>query len=165
MTATCHHSGFCQSIFQGDRVKEDSALQLSESLLYALWQAQTTAQRAVEQLLKPLGLTATQYGTLDALAGEGPLSAAAVAKLHGVRAQSVAGAVHGLEQRGLVRRRPHPDHGRITLIEITPDGRRVHRKADASYRELESTALGGLPPAQQTQLRNGLRHVFERIRA
>jgi DNA-binding MarR family transcriptional regulator len=140
-------------------------LQLSESLLYALWQAQTTAQRAVEQLLKPLGLTATQFGTLDALADGGPLSAAAVAKLHGVRAQSVATAVHGLEQRGLVRRRPHPDHGRITLIEITTDGRRMHRRADAFYGELESTALTGLTPAQQRQLRNGLKHVFERVQA
>jgi DNA-binding MarR family transcriptional regulator len=138
-------------------------LQLNESLLYALWQAQTTAQRAVEQLLKPLGLTATQYGTLDALAGDGPLSAAAVAKQHGVRAQSVAAAVRGLEQRGLVRRRPHPDHGRITLIEITGDGRRVHREADAFYGELESAALAGLAPGEQEQLRNGLRHVFERV--
>jgi DNA-binding MarR family transcriptional regulator len=140
-------------------------LQLNQSLLYALWQAQTAGQRAVEQLLEPFGLTITQYGTLDSLTEEGPLSAAAVAKKHGVRAQSVAAAVRDLERRGLVRRRPHPDHGRITLIEISADGRRVHRQADARYGELESAALDGLAPAQQRQLRKGLRHVFERVRA
>ena len=138
--------------------------ELNQSLLYGLWRAQTAAQRAVERALEPFGLTVAQYGTLDSLAEGGPLSAAAVAKRHGVRPQSIAAAVRDLEQRRLVRRRPHPDHGRITLIDITANGRKLHGKADARYADLERAALDGLAPGRRRQLRNGLQHVCERVR-
>jgi DNA-binding MarR family transcriptional regulator len=137
---------------------------LRGSLLYALWQAQTGAQRALELTLEPLDLTLGQYGTLVSLHADGPQSAAGLARQHGLRPQSIAAAIQDLERRALVSRKPHPDNRRILLNEITPAGRRVAAKAHRRVRALESALVVDLPPGRQGQLRRALEQVFERAR-
>ena len=48
-----------------------------------------------------------------------------------VHPTSVTNAVDRLQDAGLVVRSPHPTDGRTTLIELTPDGRALAKRATA----------------------------------
>lgn len=69
----------------------------------------------------------TAVAVLCALDREGPLSVGHLAGREGVRPPSMTRAVRALESQGWVRRTPHPDDGRVILVEITPRGRRELR--------------------------------------
>ncbi|GAB6899501.1 MarR family winged helix-turn-helix transcriptional regulator [Kineosporia succinea] len=101
----------------------------------------------VEESLRPHDLTFARYELLTLLSftktGSLPLSRIG-ARLQ-VHAASVTNAVDRCEQRGLVRRVPHPTDRRTTLAEITDSGRELVSKATESLnREVFSTlGIGG----------------------
>lgn len=61
----------------------------------------------------------TALGWIDR---EGTMTASRLAVLEHVRPQSMAHTVAELETAGLVERRPDPEDGRQTLIDLTPAG-------------------------------------------
>ena len=61
----------------------------------------------------------TALGWIDR---EGTITASRLAVLEHVRPQSMAHTVAELESAGLVQRRPDPEDGRQTLIDLTPAG-------------------------------------------
>ena len=46
---------------------------------------------------------------------------------------NVTGIVDSLEEKGLVRRRPSEEDRRVKLIELTPEGRRVHARLSKAF--------------------------------
>ncbi|MFH8982140.1 MarR family winged helix-turn-helix transcriptional regulator [Streptomyces varsoviensis] len=99
-------------------------------LEYALWQVNRTLLKALDDELNPLGLTMSQFGTLNRLAVHGPRCTADLARDAGMRPQTVAQSLAPLLKAGHVRRRGHPVHKRVQLIELTDQGRRVWEDAD-----------------------------------
>jgi DNA-binding MarR family transcriptional regulator len=87
----------------------------------------------IDAELRPLGLTFARYELLVLLlfSRRGRLPLGKIGVRLQVQAGSVTNAVDRLEQQGLVRRRDHPSDGRTTLAEITPEGRRLARRATA----------------------------------
>ena len=73
----------------------------------------------------------TALGRLDR---EGPQSTSDLALAERVRPQSMAQTLGDLETDGLIRRRPDPDDGRRTLIELTAAGREALQD-DRRHRE------------------------------
>jgi DNA-binding MarR family transcriptional regulator len=60
---------------------------------------------------------------LGRLDREGPRSISDLAKAEKVRPQSMAQTIGELESEGLVGRKPDPDDGRRTIVDLTPAGR------------------------------------------
>jgi DNA-binding MarR family transcriptional regulator len=58
------------------------------------------------------------------------LSMGELAALLGIDRPNATVLVADLEDKGLVRRRPHPTDGRAKLVELTAKGRRLARRAD-----------------------------------
>ena len=106
--------------------------------------AQQIVLARVEEALRPHDLTFARYELLQLLAftrtGALPLSRIG-ARLQ-VHPASVTNAVDRCEQRGLVRRVPHPTDRRTTLAEITRPGRELVSKATESLNREVFTALG-----------------------
>jgi DNA-binding MarR family transcriptional regulator len=65
---------------------------------------------------------ASVLGRLDR---EGPLSTVDLANAERVRPQSMGQTLAELEAQGLIERRPDPEDGRRTLLELTEPGREV----------------------------------------
>jgi DNA-binding MarR family transcriptional regulator len=64
----------------------------------------------------------------------------------------------GLEERGLVQRKVHPQHGRILQARLTPKGRRLLDACDTRVHEVEATMVDGLSAQEQAALRKALLH-------
>lgn len=85
----------------------------------------------VDAVLRPFKLSFARYELLMVLmfSRRGSLPLNKLGSRLQVHPTSVTNAVDRLEQQGMLRRVPHPTDGRTTLAEITPQGKRVARKA------------------------------------
>lgn len=107
----------------------------------------------VEATLKPLRLSFARYELLTLLSftrdGRMPMVSAS-ARLQ-VHPTSVTNTVDRLEAAGLVRREPHPDDGRATLVVLTDAGRELAAQATTSL-NAEVFASPGLSRADTDEL-------------
>lgn len=88
----------------------------------------------VEETLRPWNLSFPRYELLRLLAfsRSGSLPITKASERLQVHVTSVTSAMKRLLDAGLVERKPHPTDGRTTLVEITPDGRRVVAEATSA---------------------------------
>src|SRR5215211_3132975 len=128
----------------------------SPTLLYLVSRADRVVRRAVDEVARARGLSVNQYTTLSVLDRRSGLSNAQLARRSLVSPQSANEVLLTLERRGLVRRRAHPDHGRILQTRLTAKGRRLLAACDAGVREVEARMVGDLSPGEQAALRHGL---------
>jgi DNA-binding MarR family transcriptional regulator len=118
---------------------------------------------ATDAGLRSHGLTNTQYGALVVLEEAGRLSGAELARRCYVTAQAMNDLVVGLERRGLVVRRPHPTHGRVLEVSLTPEGRRALEASHRTVLAIEAQMTGGLDEQEREQLVAALRRCAERL--
>lgn len=80
------------------------------------------AERVMTDVLSGHALTPVQFGALAQLAVDGALTPAALARKLGVRPQSAASLVQGLEERDLVQRVGTGGRGRANPAQLTDQG-------------------------------------------
>ena len=119
----------------------------------------------MDELLEPTGLTVPQYNVLSAVQLQPGISNAALARGAFVTAQSMQGIVANLERLGLLRRKPHPTHGRIRQSELTKTGDVVLAKAHKLLIGVEETMTSGFHKEEIEALRSLLHRCAENIRA
>lgn len=108
--------------------KTDAALfRPEESLGYRLKLALHAWTRHLDAALRPLGVTHLQAFALAAIElfcerGETP-SQVRVAGFMQLDAMMISKILRALEQRGYVKRSPHPDDPRANALQLTPAGR------------------------------------------
>ena len=97
----------------------------------SIMRAQQLVLSRVDAALRPLGLTFARYEALMLLSftRRGRLPMAKIGVRLMVHPASVTNTIDRLEERGLVRRQPHPTDGRTTLAVLTPAGRRLAARA------------------------------------
>mgnify|MGYP004709682257 FL=1 len=99
----------------------------------------------------------SQHETLELLENSGPLSVAELARLRGVKHQSMRLVTAELEQQQLVVRQKNPADSRAQLIRLTDDAHRQLAAARALRSEWISRELHRkLDKASQEDLRHGL---------
>ena len=72
------------------------------------------------------GLGPSDLKALDLLVRFGPLTAGELSRRSGLAPASVTGLVSRLEEKGYVRRVPHPQDGRRVLVESLPEQLNAH---------------------------------------
>lgn len=94
------------------------------------------------------GLGAARLSALSVLVFRGPQTVGDLARAEGVRSPTMTRIVQGLEEAELVRRRPHREDRRSTVVEATAEGERVLQEARARRIDRISSALAELAPAE-----------------
>ena len=95
---------------------------LDEIVAWHLVRAARYAERVMTDVLAGYALTPVQFGVLAQLAVDGALTSAALARKLGVRAQSAATLVEGMQDRGLVDRAGPRGRGRASPVQLTSHG-------------------------------------------
>ncbi|MBS1891504.1 MAG: MarR family transcriptional regulator [Actinobacteria bacterium] len=119
---------------------------------YALKRAQASLRAAMDEALRPLGLTVAQYACLQ-LIGERPgVSGSELARGMFVSRQSLNVVLRGLQERDLVHRPSTAPQARSLPAELTPAGRKLARRADALVADIEAQMVVALSARQRSQL-------------
>jgi DNA-binding MarR family transcriptional regulator len=138
-----------------------SAMETSEdgrepTLLYLVGRMDRVVRRAMGNVLTAHGLSVNQYATLSVLDRRSGLSNAQLARRALVSPQSMNEVLLTLEQRGLVGRRAHPDHGRILQARLTAKGRTLLARCDEEVHQVEARMVDSLSEDEQAALRGAL---------
>jgi DNA-binding MarR family transcriptional regulator len=103
-------------------------------------------------------LTPSQVSVLMHLDRAGPTTVSALARLEGVRPQSMGATVASLEDLRLVKGAPDPSDGRQTILSLTPSCEAMIRSGRAARHEWLRRAIASkLTPQEQVQLKSALR--------
>ena len=103
-------------------------------------------------------LTPSQGAVLRHLDREGPTTVTALARMEGVRPQSMGATVAGLETLGLVKGAPDARDGRQTILSLTPACREMIRTGRAARHDWLLRAIQTrLSAEEQAQLAFSLR--------
>lgn len=119
-------------------------------------------RRAAEQD-RAAGLSRARLSALSVVVFRGPLTLGELADAEGVRSATMTGIVNGLEQDGLVRRRPHGRDRRSVNIEATAAGRRVLQQARGRRIEHVARQLDDLTAGELDLLGRAAQLVEERF--
>ena len=126
------------------------------TLLYVMKQVELAVRSRLDDIFRPIGMTALQYTALTVLERHPNLSSAQLARNSFVTAQTVADIVTALEDRGLVERHRDPDDRRRLVLALTADGRKLLNRYRGKVAALEVEMLAGLTGKQAAELRRSL---------
>jgi DNA-binding MarR family transcriptional regulator len=103
-------------------VKQDGRIRADPTIMYVLKQVELAVRAQLDEIFRPIGMTALQYTALTVLERHPDLSSAQLARNSFVTAQTMADMVRALEDRGLVERhRDAADRRRRMLSGLTPE--------------------------------------------
>lgn len=112
-------------------------IDLDSSVGYALKEAASALRSAMEDALRPLGMTVTHYSCIELLAQRPGLSNSDLARGTFVTRQSMNTLLQQLERDGIVSRPSTPTTGKVLPTTLTEAGRRQWEAASAAVREVE----------------------------
>jgi DNA-binding MarR family transcriptional regulator len=138
---------------------KDPSIPRQPDFLIQLRRTQHAVRTWLDSELVATGLTTPQYTVLATLEREGELSASDLAREFGMSAQTVNVLVKALEACGLLRRDPHPKHGRILLATLTARGRRALQKGRDHALQLQDRMLGEMTHADRSRLMRLLKAI------
>jgi DNA-binding MarR family transcriptional regulator len=96
-------------------------------------------------------LPPSQVAVLRRLEREGPITVSALARVAGVRSQSMGATVAALQAAGLVSGEPDPADGRQTLLSLTPSCRKWIRQNRAAKQDWLLRAIDAELNARERQ--------------
>jgi DNA-binding MarR family transcriptional regulator len=130
-----------------------------ESPGFLLWRVTNRWQADQRAALKPFGLTHVQFvllASLAWLATDEPVTQRLLAEHAATDVMMTSQVLRALEERGLVRREPHPTDARAWSLTVTPQGSRLADRAVVAVEACDRAffaALGEDVPAFAASLR------------
>lgn len=131
----------------------------SERLLGYVKRAEQATQAAKEHVLRDHGMTPAQQSALAILSDHDGITAAELARKCAVTPQTMNSTLGRLEKRRLIERRPHPMHGTLIEIRLTPEGRKLFESADTRVADLDAALADALTRDELATLKKLLQKV------
>jgi DNA-binding MarR family transcriptional regulator len=132
---------------------------------YLLKEASSVLRAAMEEVLRPLGMSITHYSCLELLAQRPGLSNSELARGAFVTRQSMNVLLQNLEREGYVSRPAEAPVGKALPTRLTARGRRSLAEASSAVRSVEVRMLAGLTDTEQTTAIRLLRSMIGSLRA
>ncbi len=116
------------------------------------------------EVLEPFELTSTDYGVLAALRRAGAPYALNPSQLYSRLERSSGGMtkiLKRLEQAGLVRRVPHPEDGRSSVVSLTREGLAVQDRVFHAFLTASQDVLAPLSAHRRLERERTLRSLLD----
>lgn len=130
--------------------QESVGVDLETSLGYLLKEASSALRAAMEEVLRPLGMSVTHYSCLELLAQRPGLSNSELARGAFVTRQTMNVLLQALERDGYVTRPAEAPVGKALPTRLTSRGRRSLEKASEAVRSVEARMLAELTETEQS---------------
>ena len=115
------------------------------------------ARRLRQMRDESLDLTSNQLSAMSVLLNSGDLPMGELAGQEKVQPPSMTRIVNGLEERGLVTRRPDPDDRRSARVSLTEPGRQILLANRRRRDQWLARRIAELEPAERDVLRHAVR--------
>jgi DNA-binding MarR family transcriptional regulator len=125
---------------------------LGSSVGYELKRVQHDLRLYMDTELRQLNVTTPQYAALSVLAEQPGISNAALARRSFVTPQTMNQVMLRLEAAGLVKRRAHPEHGRVLQAYLTEEGNNLRKECVIRVDALEGRMISGLSEDERLTL-------------
>jgi DNA-binding MarR family transcriptional regulator len=137
---------------------------IDEALLSVLRTA-AVLEHHLTEVLKPYGITHTQYNVLRILRGAGKagLCGREVAERLVSRVPDISRLLDRMEEMHLIERERDPADRRHVTARLSAKGQKVLKQATPTLGEVERSRFAGLDPAQVNLLIEALDRVRERL--
>ena len=129
------------------------------SLWVVLARAFDAVDRHSRASVARFGFGTTEFGVLEVLYHKGELPICEVQRRILVESSSTTYVLDKLCKRGLVRRRPSGTDRRVTLLALTPAGRRLMERIFPPHAVAMRHAVAALPPREQARAVRLLRRL------
>jgi DNA-binding MarR family transcriptional regulator len=135
---------------------------MDEKVMVALVKASEVFKKACDAIYKNYGLTFSQYNVLRALnnSKDGQNSVTVASKIMLVSGPNMTGLAKRLEKNGFILRKHDSTDERITILEITPKGRRILKNIKEAHDENIKDHLSGFSEEGKKGLLEDLKRVF-----
>jgi DNA-binding MarR family transcriptional regulator len=152
------------SVCQDADMSQDGGVDLEKSVGYLLKEASSALRAAMEEVLRPLGMSVTRYACLELLAQRPGLSNSELARGAFVTRQSMNVLLQALEREGYVTRLAEAPVGKVLPTRLTPQGRQSLEKATAAVRSVEVRMLSGMTEIERLSAFRLLRTMVRSLR-
>jgi DNA-binding MarR family transcriptional regulator len=130
-----------------------------ESLSEAFWAVTRRLRQLSRETLAPWDLAPSQSRPLGILARHGAMRLSELSEHLHIAPRSATEVVDGLEQRGLVERRPDPNDRRATLVALTDHGTQISEAIRSARAAEAERFFGGLSASDRAHLGRILREL------
>jgi DNA-binding MarR family transcriptional regulator len=141
-----------------------TGIDLDTSLGYLLKEASSALRTAMDDVLRPLGMSVTHYACLEVLAQRPGTSSADLARATFVTRQTMHVLLQALERDGEVSRPAAAPTGRALPVRLTPHGRERLASATTAVRSVEDRMLSGLTTTERSDALRVLRAMVHALR-
>ena len=141
-------------------MKPSTGNDVVDALIYAAHRV----RYAADARLRECGISFPSYKLMRALENS-DRSMREISEILHNSPRTVTDMIDGLQARGLVDRQPHPSDRRVTLIRLTPEGRRELATAASIAETASRAAIEDLSPQEQRTLRDLLGRVAPAVEA
>ena len=126
-------------------------------LLFRLWRVSHTRAAAA---LETVGLTTALFALMNVIGARDGAIQQELGALLGIDPSTMVSLIDQLESTGLAKRRPSPTDRRAREVIITPQGRRLLKRARRVVADSEDEVLGGLTDQERHDLVTLLRSAL-----
>ncbi|MFT3820155.1 MAG: MarR family transcriptional regulator [Rubrivivax sp.] len=144
-----------------DEVADAAAAFVDDYLPALLGQASQLISSAFHRVVLAHGLSVAEWRVLASLAGNEPMSTGRLARISLTKGPTATRLLDRMEARGQVQRLAHDGDRRVTLVRITPQGRRTVARLMVLAKQHEQAVLQPFGPAAAQQLKSMLRRLIE----
>ena len=149
-----------------DSIKYVSDLSTDERVLMAIVRAAETFKRAHSSVFKNYGLSFPQYNVLRVLdaSKNGQNKISDVGRIMIVPGANMTGIAKRLEKNGFIMRKSDPGDERVTLLEITPKGKKTVKNIKKEKDECLEILLRGFSKKEKDQILSTISRLIKNNR-
>jgi len=118
---------------------------------------------SLNEELKPLGITYSQFRVINCLLKKGPMSQKEILKLVSVTPATLTGTVDILEKKKLVYRKAESEDARTKIIYLTEQGTNIQKDAWSTVEKFEERTTGFLNKKEREIVLNALKEMDKYI--
>lgn len=130
---------------------------------YLLMANQAIVQRRLMEALKSTGLTSGQPKILDYLKDYDGAAQKDIAAYCYIEPATITSLLNGMESKGLIERRRLDGNRRSFYIFLTEKGKRLQKKVDKIFSELEEEAFLGVPKEKRIEFMKLFQEIHQKM--
>ncbi|HZZ11600.1 MAG TPA: MarR family transcriptional regulator [Paraburkholderia sp.] len=131
--------------------------ELEDNVFFLCTQVVSRRNRAIQKTLRPIGLMPTEFRVLSAVLRKGDLTMLELAQWTSYERTRLTHILHGMEDRGWIVRTSAESDRRTVVVQATPSGAAIFRKAKPMVDELTDVIASGNTENEIEEMRRALR--------